>query len=103
MRSSRAPAPTCASTASCKRCRSPRPRRDLCADPCHAPLVFAMRRLIPTPALIWLSVVPLLVSLLAIFRADLARAALLLDAALLGLALLDGLLGFRTKVSVQRV
>jgi uncharacterized protein (DUF58 family) len=61
-----------------------------------------MRRLIPSRALLLLATVPLVVSALALFRADLAAAALLLDAGLLGLALIDGLLALGLKVNVQR-
>ena len=61
-----------------------------------------MRRLIPSRALLLLAAVPLVVSMLALARPDLARAALLLDAGLLGLALLDGLLSLGLKVNVQR-
>ncbi len=61
-----------------------------------------MRRLIPSRALLLLATVPLVVSALALFRSDLAKAALLLDAGILGLALLDGLLALGLKVNVQR-
>jgi uncharacterized protein (DUF58 family) len=61
-----------------------------------------MRRLIPSRALLLLSAAPLLASLLALFNPGLTRAALLLDAGILVLALLDGLLVLRRKVSVQR-
>ena len=61
-----------------------------------------MRRLIPSRALLLLAAVPLVVSMLALARPDLARAALLLDAGLVGLALLDGLLSLGLKVNVQR-
>jgi uncharacterized protein (DUF58 family) len=46
--------------------------------------------------------VPLLVSMLALARPSLARAALLLDLGLLGLALLDALLALGSKVNVTR-
>lgn len=61
-----------------------------------------MRRLIPSRALLLLATVPLVVSMLALFQSSLGRAALLLDAGLLGLALLDGLLALGLKVNVQR-
>lgn len=61
-----------------------------------------MRRLIPSRALLLLAVVPLLVSMLALARPELGRAALLLDAGLVGLALLDALLSLGLKVNVQR-
>ena len=61
-----------------------------------------MRRLIPSRALVLLSAAPLLASLLALFNLNLTRAALVLDAGLFVLALLDGLLALRRKVSVQR-
>jgi uncharacterized protein (DUF58 family) len=61
-----------------------------------------MRRLIPSRALVLLSAAPLVASLLALFNPGLTRAALLLDAGLVVLALLDGLLVLRRKVSVQR-
>jgi uncharacterized protein (DUF58 family) len=61
-----------------------------------------MRRLIPSRALLLLSVAPLVASLLSLFNPALARAALYLDAGILGLALLDGLLALRFKVNVTR-
>lgn len=61
-----------------------------------------MRRLIPSRALLVLATAPLIVSLLSLFNAKLSRAALLLDAALLAVALLDALLALRLRVSVQR-
>ena len=61
-----------------------------------------MRRLIPSRALLLLAAVPLLVSMLALARPELGPAALLLDAGLLALALLDGLLALGLKVNVQR-
>jgi uncharacterized protein (DUF58 family) len=61
-----------------------------------------MRRLIPSPALLLFSAAPLVASLLALFNPTLVRAALYLDAGLVGLALLDGLLSLGLKVSVQR-
>lgn len=61
-----------------------------------------MRRLIPSRALLLLAAVPLVVSMLALARDSLGRAALLLDAAILGLALLDALLALGLQVTVQR-
>lgn len=61
-----------------------------------------MRRLLPSRALLLLATAPLVVSLLALFNAGLSRAALLFDAGLLSLALLDALFGLRLRVSVQR-
>lgn len=61
-----------------------------------------MRRLIPSRALLLLAAVPLLVSMLALARPSLARAALLLDLGLLGLALLDALMALGSKVNVTR-
>jgi uncharacterized protein (DUF58 family) len=61
-----------------------------------------MRRLIPSRALLLLAAVPLLVSMLALARPELGRAALLLDVGLVALALLDGLLSLGLKVNVQR-
>jgi uncharacterized protein (DUF58 family) len=61
-----------------------------------------MRRLIPSRALVLFSAAPLLASLLALFNPTLVRAALYIDAGLVALALIDGLLSLRLKVSVQR-
>lgn len=61
-----------------------------------------MRRLIPSRALLLLAAVPLLVSMLALARPSLGRAALLLDLGLLGLALVDALLALAAKVNVTR-
>ena len=61
-----------------------------------------MRRLIPSRALLLLALAPLVTSLLAMFNPALLRSALLLDAALVALALLDALLVLGSKVSVQR-
>jgi len=61
-----------------------------------------MRRLIPSRALVLFSAAPLVASLLALFNPSLVRAALYIDAGLVGLALLDGLLALRLRVSVQR-
>jgi uncharacterized protein (DUF58 family) len=60
------------------------------------------RRLVPSRALLWLASVPLVVSLLALFSPSLRSAVLLVDAGLLSLALLDGLLALGLKVNVQR-
>jgi uncharacterized protein (DUF58 family) len=61
-----------------------------------------MRRLIPSRALVLFSAAPLLASLLALFNPTLVRAAVYIDAGLVVLALIDGLLSLRLKVSVQR-
>ena len=61
-----------------------------------------MRRLIPSRALVLLSAVPLVASLLSLFNPALARAALLVDVGLVLLASFDGLLALRRKVSVVR-
>lgn len=61
-----------------------------------------MRRLIPTRALLLLAAAPLIASLLSLFNPWLLRAALLLDLGLVVLAIIDGLLALRRKVSVQR-
>lgn len=61
-----------------------------------------MRRLIPSRALLLLALAPLLTSLLAMFNEALLRSALLLDAGLVALALLDALLVLGSKLTVQR-
>ena len=61
-----------------------------------------MRRLIPSRALLLLATAPLLASLLALVKTDLARAAWLLDAGLLVVALVDGLLARGSKLSIER-
>ena len=61
-----------------------------------------MRRLIPTRALLLLAAAPLVASLLSLFNPRLVRAALLLDLGLLLVAVVDGLLVLRRRVSVQR-
>ncbi|HYP91219.1 MAG TPA: hypothetical protein VEQ59_23800 [Polyangiaceae bacterium] len=61
-----------------------------------------MRSLIPSRALVLFAAAPLLASLLALFNPALVRAALYLDAGIFTLALVDGLLALRLKVSVQR-
>src|SRR5689334_21838658 len=93
MRSSKASRPIVVSMASCATPSCPR----------RAPEAEPMRLIVvPTRALVWLSVAPLALSVFVALEPSLLRSVLLLDGALLGITSFDLLFCLRRQLEIRR-